>query len=732
MPYGKQDKLKDSNVDYNSRDFIDLKSSLIDYAKSYFPNTYKDFNETSPGMMLIEMNAYVGDVLNFYVDQQYKEMMLPLAEERRNVLMLSKAYGYKVKPIAPAYVDLEVKTVIGTDAAGNPDFSDNRFITIDSGMQISSTVDPDLRFETLDVVDFTVSSSKDEPPVINEINETTGLAASYMLKRNVKAISGKTISKDFNISEAVKFKKLTLPETDVIEILSCIDSNGNNWYEVESLAQDKVPLEKHYTSDSSRSTPYAINSDSIKVPVPYSLEYIKTTKRFVTEVNENNTMSLIFGNGILKNGSTFNSSFLAVEQVGINIPGAENNLENEINPLLGDAYGTLGEAPSNTALTITYRVGGGVSANISSNLLTTVESTTLLNGSSTTDLSVSNPTPAAGGSSGDTIEEIKHKAMINTSTQKRCVTKEDFEARTLNMPSKFGSVAKVYCARSGAIRTAQRERIAGLVDRLKNVIDLNYDMFDPDTPAGEKIGLLEDIKKTLDADQSGGLNKEDFQILLETLDMTHTNVTDDDRVYTVDLYLLSYNTGKQLTTTPNILKQNVKKYLNEHRLLTDQISIYDGYIINFGIVFDVIAYGDVNRDELKLRCITALSDYFNIDKMQFKQVIYTSDLENLLMDVDGIRAVNYVTITQDKDYNLESYKGGTADSVFTPALYGVSINSDGTTSTTNNNTDYGYYYDFSKFYGSTAVAGKGIVLPAYEPAVFELKNPNTDIKGIVR
>ena len=132
MPYGKQDKLKDSNVDYNSRDFIDLKSSLIDYAKSYFPNTYKDFNETSPGMMLIEMNAYVGDVLNFYVDQQYKEMMLPLAEERRNVLMLSKAYGYKVKPIAPAYVDLQVQTVISADAAGNPDFSDSNFVTIDS------------------------------------------------------------------------------------------------------------------------------------------------------------------------------------------------------------------------------------------------------------------------------------------------------------------------------------------------------------------------------------------------------------------------------------------------------------------------------------------------------------------------------------------------------------------------------------------------------------------------
>ena len=117
--------------------------------------------------------------------------------------------------------------------------------------------------------------------------------------------------------------------------------------------------------------------------------------------------------------------------------------------------------------------------------------------------------------------------------------------------------------------------------------------------------------------------------------------------------------------------------------------------------------------------------------MQFKQLLYTSDLENLLMDVDGVRAVNYVTLTQDLDYNAEAAGGGTEIGTFSPGLYTTVINSDGSTATTSN-SGYGYYYDFSEFYGTKSVAGKGIVLPAYEPAVFELKNPNQNIKGIVR
>jgi hypothetical protein len=739
MPYGKNE-IKNSNINYVGKDFNDLKSSLIGYTKSYFPNAYKDFNETSPGMMLVELSAYVGDVLNFYVDQQYREMMLPLTEDRRNIITLAKSYGYKTKAITPAYVDLTIKDVIPATVDGQPDYSHEKCITIDRGMKLTVAGEPSTIFETLDVVDFKVSSSADIKPEVLSVDSTTGIPSEYTLIRKVKAISGETTTTTFTVGEPQKFLKLTLPETNVIEILKVTDTNGNLWYEVETLAQDKIPTIKHYTSDDNRSTAYSnLSGDSVvSLPVPYSLEYIKTSKRFTAEVDENNKTILTFGNGVLKNGNTFNASFLAVEQQGINLPGGEEDLESEIDPLLGDAYGTLGEAPSQTTFTITYRIGGGVGANIPSGNITTINSiTTLPSGGTTTGITVTNDKPAVGGSSGETIEEIRHRAINHISTQNRCVTKQDYEARALNMSAKFGNIAKVYCARSGAVRTAQRQRTQNLVDKLKQIINKNYDYFNPTIGEAERKRLLygneneQGIKDLLDADKSGGLNPADFEILFETLELTHQNVSQDDRLYTVDLYLLSYDNNKNLINTPNIVKQNLKQYLNQHRLITDQVSFYDGYIINFGVVFDVVAQQYENKDDVKFRCIQAIKDYFRIEKMQFKQILYTNDINQLLMDVDGVRAVNYATITQDKDYNAETGAGGTEVDVFSPGLFTTLIQSNGTTSTTSN-SGYGYYYDFSKFYGKDAVVGNGITLPAYEPAVFELKNPNQNIKGIVR
>ena len=732
MPSSKSNMIKNSNINYIGRDFNDLKSSLINYTKSYFPNTYQDFNETSPGMMLLELSAYVGDVLNFYIDNQYKEMMLPLAEERRNIVTLAKSHGYKVNSISPAYTTLTTTVTVNADENGKPIYDDAPII--DKGMQVASSTDPSLVFETLSVMDFKISSSLDPQNKVREVDPTTGVPKTYTFTRKVKAISGETKTKDFTIGEPVKFKKIVLPESNVIEVLKVQDSNGSIWYEVDSLSKDKVYTEKHYSSDDDRAGGYNTPGTSalLKTPVPYSLEFIKTSKRFVTEVDSNNKMSLVFGNGMLKNGNSFGSTFLAVEQVGINLPGGEENLETSIDPLMGDAYGTLGEAPSNTTLTVTYRVGGGVGSNVSANLLTTVlNSSQIGNGSAYSTLAVINEQPAAGGTSGETIEEIRHRAMGHISTQNRCVSKEDYEARTLNMPAKFGNIAKVYCSRAGAIRTSDRKKVSDLVGRLKEIINKNYDMFNPNLPAGEKMVLMNDIKNLLDADKSGGLNPEDFDILFEVLDMSFTNITDDDRLYTIDLYLLSYDQNKNLIATPNIIKQNLKQYLTQFRMLTDQVSFYDGFVVNFGVVFDVVGQSYESKDQIKIKCIEAIKEYFRIDKLQFKQTIYSKEVENLLMDVDGVKTVNYVTLTQDYDYHSPAATTGTEDPVFNPPLYSTVIQSNGTSVQTDN-SGYGYYYDFSKFYGASSIAGMGIVLPAYEPAVFELKDPNNNVRGVVR
>ena len=157
----------------------------------------------------------------------------------------------------------------------------------------------------------------------------------------------------------------------------------------------------------------------------------------------------MFGNGVLKDGQVVDDSFIDTEQIGIIIPGQTNDLNNAIDPLLGDEYSTLGETPNNTTLTITYRVGGGVSSNVPSGDISTTPSLTAQNGNTSATLtSVTNNRPARGGKDEEDTTEIKERAKAFFSTQNRCVTKEDYEARVLNVPSKFGNIAKAYVARN--------------------------------------------------------------------------------------------------------------------------------------------------------------------------------------------------------------------------------------------------------------------------------------------
>ena len=221
MPtYGKEN-FNESNVNYLNKDFSSLKQSLMDYAKSYFPDSYRDFNETSPGMMLLEMNAYVGDVLSFYVDQQYREMLLPLSEERRNIINLAKMFGYKVKPIVPSYVDLTFTQNLTANSSNRATIDYSTGAVIDRGLQVKGTTNG-VVFETLEVLDFKISQSNDTAN-INTFDTSTNLASDYACERVVRAVSGKTKTSTFTIGAPEKFKKITLSDTNIIDIVSCVD-----------------------------------------------------------------------------------------------------------------------------------------------------------------------------------------------------------------------------------------------------------------------------------------------------------------------------------------------------------------------------------------------------------------------------------------------------------------------------------------------------------------------------
>ena len=450
MGYTEKQKLIPTNVNYTSKDFSSIKADLIEYTKSYFPDTYKDFNETSPGMMLIELSSYVGDVLSYYIDYNYKENILSTATEKRNVRRLAEFLGYKTPNKTPSVVRLKVTTTIDADTDGNPKYGDlSSGHPIDSGLQITSNIDSEVIFETTGEVDFTASGSGD-PEISAPTLDDNGEADTYTLTRYVRAVSGKTKTKSFTITSPTKFLELDLGEDDLIEVLSCEDSSGQKWYEVDYLAQEKVLRELHYSDSTTfRTSAYDMldldgdgSNDISPIPIPYTAEYIRTNKKFITKYDEDsNSYKFCFGNGLFR-FSNSGSNVDPVEQAGVTINGT--NLA-DIPGAIGSTTGNnlnLGETPTNTVLTFTYRAGGGLETNVQTNEITEVQ-----NSPAGVTITVTNDEPSIGGTDGQTVDEIKTNASAFFASQLRCVTKEDYTARILSIPQKFGSIAKCYVER---------------------------------------------------------------------------------------------------------------------------------------------------------------------------------------------------------------------------------------------------------------------------------------------
>jgi len=741
MPYSENSNLN-TNVNYLNKDFASLKNTLINYAKAYFPDTHKDFNETSPGMMLIEMSAYVGDVLSYYIDQQYREMLLPLAKERRNVVNIAKMLGYTVKPTTPAFTDISITQTVGVIEEGNvrkPDYSNA--LIINKGVSLKGSTNTNVIFETLDIIDFSVSSSSDPTPKVNNTNDISQVT-EYLLTRKVRAVSGETKTSSFTIGRPEKFLKLTLPETNVIEILSVYDNitsdinpSGNRYYEVDFLSQDKVPIETHYL-DGDRATAYstiATGADNIvglATAAPYKLEYIDAPKRFTTEINDDNTISLVFGNGILRSKVDDRTDILDLDAAGVILPGDPAEVvPTALNPFLTSDKTTLGEAPSNVSLTISYRIGGGIDANVASGELIDYSGTEVLNPGAGTissrNVSFTNVNSARGGTDGETIEEIRNNASAFFATQNRCVTEQDYTARVKNLPAKFGYIAKAYAQRSDTLFASDTGTAAALDYDDSGTLD-----------SGDFTNLMTSINAILtDGSFESGAAGASIQTLLNPLEQLYGNYAGNSgKIPSIDIYVLGYNNSKQLVefeANHPLLTTNLPNYLDQFRILTDEINIQNGKIIHFGVIFDVVSDRRANRAEVKINCINKIKNYFKIEKMTFKQPIYVGDLEYLLMDTEGVRSVNNVTITQKSDYRSTN---NASSPVFTPPLYDTVYYDGAFASTTAagvpGSTGYGYRYDFETVYAQSGQ--QNIILPSMTPAVFEIKNPNSDIKGIVR
>ena len=216
-------------VKYLNKDFSQFREKLVNFAKVYFPDTYTDFNETSPGMMFIEMTAYVGDVLSMYIDNQLKESMLLHAEDSQNIYDIAQALGYKPQPSSAATTTLDVFHLVPAVGSGVNIAPDFRYAQeLQEGMTIKSTENAEVEFRTLEAVNFAFSSSNSQTDVsIYKVDETTGVPQFYLLQKSVKAISGKLESENFTFTSPKKFDRIRLDPNNIIDIVDAKDIDGN-------------------------------------------------------------------------------------------------------------------------------------------------------------------------------------------------------------------------------------------------------------------------------------------------------------------------------------------------------------------------------------------------------------------------------------------------------------------------------------------------------------------------
>ena len=611
----------DRDIKYLNRDFSDIRERLIEFSKTYFPNSYNDFSPTSPGMMFMEQAAYVGDVMSFYLDNQLQETFTQFARQKNNLYELAYMFGYKPKTTGVAQVTLDLYQQLPSKLISGQYFPDYSYLlTIPTNTVINSTLSNN-NFLLTEKCDFAVSSSLD-PTIISTYSIAGNAPQYYLLKKQKNSISANISTTTFTFGEPLPFQTVDIPGDNIIGILDIIDSDGNVWYEVDYLAQEMI-----YDSISN-TNPNDPNNVVDSDDVPYLLQLKKIQRRFATRFTSDTNLQIQFGSG---NPLDYDEVITPnPNNVGIGLPFEKDKLTTAYSPtnfLFTDTYGI---SPSSTTLTVRYISGGGVESNVPSGDLTSLSTTQIKFNQPNLNppiadyiinsVSPDNPKAASGGQDGDTIEEIRQNIINNISTQQRSVSMDDYMVRALTMPSKYGVVSKTYI---------------------------------------EKPKLTDNQVSTIE---------------------------------TLNLWILSQNYQGQFSIASQALKKNLRTYLSQYRVIGDNIEIRDAFIINIGIDFEIVVLPNYNNNEVLLGCINLLKDYFQRDKWQLNQPIFYRDLYVKLDRVPGVQTVNNIFCKNIASETLGYSK---------------------------------YAYDIP------SATNKQVIYPSLDMSIFEVKYPDSDIKGKV-
>jgi hypothetical protein len=603
-------------VSYLNKSFVDFKGDLITFIKNYYPTTWTDFNEANPGMIMLELAAYVGDVLSFYVDNQFKENLLAYAEEEGNIITIAQAMGYKPKTIVPATAEVLISQIVpalGAEEGYIPDAT--YFLKIDRNSTVFTQAPNVVTFRTTEIVDFSDPMNRSVVP--RTLDPTTLLPITYLVTKKVNVIAGDVRQETFTFGDPEKFSTITMGDVNVTGISDVVDADGYRFYEVDYLGQDTIIDDKDVSY---------VASVSESASPSYAIKYRTVPRRFVTRLTPDKRTQLIFGSG--RGNASEDIVYLDSQQVANSEYGtqlASVSLSNT-DLLNTDNFGI---APANTTLTVTYFSGGGVSSNVASGTIVNVGQLNILNrttelnqseldlfNDTVSSVTVFNEMPATGGQDGETVEEIRQRALAIYSSQNRIVTRRDYEARVLAMPAKYGAVVKVLAVPDTAQSTIQAEQ----------------------TPDGQVIN--------------------------------------SPKPNAINIYVLGYNQSKKLTTLNSMVKKNLQQYLAQYRMLTDQVNILDAFIVNIGINFDITVYKNYNMSDVMALCLGAIKEYFDNSKWNINQPIRLGDLALLIQAQDGVQSVNSLEIINKyfykdgRDYQQYRYDiaDATVDGIVYPSL----------------------------------------------------------------
>lgn len=430
--------MAEKRISYTVRDFQEVRTELINFTKTYYPDLIDNFNDASIFSALLDLNAAVSDNLHFHIDRSIQETVLQYAQQKSSIFNIARTYGLKLPGQRPSVALVDFSITV----PANGDKDDERYEGIlRRGSQVTGVGQI---FENVYDIDFSSPYNSQGFPNRLKIPNFDGNnnLVSYTITKRELVVNGitKVFKQVITANDVRPFFELFLPEKNVLGVTSVIQKDGTNYANVPSVAEFLSPVGKWYEVDALAQDRVFIEDPTKPSDLPGVKvgQWVVTNDRFITEYTPEGFLKMTFGGG----NTSAEDQLREFARSGINTLPMQNYLNN---------FSLGSTLKANTTIFVQYRIGGGLATNIGVNTINQIGTISFfVNGPSEStntavvnSLRCNNVTAAIGGAGLPTLEEIRNFVSFNFSAQNRAVTINDYEALIRKMPGQFGAPAKV-------------------------------------------------------------------------------------------------------------------------------------------------------------------------------------------------------------------------------------------------------------------------------------------------